>query len=1265
MKNRSLKFISFLCVLTFGLQNFAMANQSPPAGCPTATSFTTAQPYNLKDCPPSCPNCFNPPVDTTCPVDPVLLTGGKLYIPVTDVKIPGPGTSRNGFSLQLIRSYSNQIGFSGVFGAGWTSTLDIELITNFIVISGTMKAGSSVTVRDQDSSLLTFLLLTDTQIVPGPVVFTDGQRNVSWYSTGGDPLQGTFAYAKPHGTTYHFDQNFITRLTSISDRSGHSIKFSYDANGFKNSISDDLGRSLNFTYGSNGKISQMTDPLNRIWTYNYDNLLNNLISVKDPLNRKVNYSYTDPFDPHNITTVTDAMGYATNYTYNSTDQVIKEVKPDGSTIQFSYNNLLGTSTMTDQLKNNWSYEYFKIGLGTLALDPTGGVWKYSYDPNTNLMTQKTDALGRATTLAYGSDQNLNQNTDSSGNITAYSYNSSYNFWQSITDRNGHVTSRDFDSHGNVTKLTDASGHITTSTYNNLDELLTQTDPLGNTTSYAYDGYGNLVSQTDALGNTTSFNYDVVGRLLSVTNTLGRTTAFTYDAGDRILKIQFANGSSTNMTYDDDDRLLSVTDPNGNMTKFAYGAPLGSGDSGCSSCSDQGNVNASSHPSTITDAMNHVTTFTYDAHGNVLSVTDADNNQSVFTYDALDRLITSKDPMGAITTLTYDNVGNLLSVKDANSGLTTFVYDAFDRKVSEQDALGNITKFAYDNVGNLISRTDANGNKTSYSYDAVNRLLATTYPDASTVTNVYDAAGNLASMSDATGLTQYVYDKLNRLSQVTFPKGKTMSYTYDAVGNTATMVSTVGTTTYAYDVMNRLTSLTTPKNQVFNYAYDAGGRRTLLTYPNNIQAAYAYDNANRLTSLIYKNTSSNLNTASFSYAYDSVGNRLSLMDNEGTHTYTYDNDYRLTSVVYPAGTKLEYSYDGVGNRLTLKKNGKVSDTYTYDAANRLLTSKNKLYSYDANGDLISEKNTNNAVTRNYTYDFENRLKQATQGTNTDTYTYDGLGRRVEKSVNTKVTRTYYDGFETLFETNSADNIQRSYIHGPRIDETLSLRTGAQDTYYIYDGLGSVSMLTNLSGTSVGTYTYDVFGDTRSKTGSVNNEFQFTGRQWDNETNLYYYRNRYYNPSVGRFITEDPAKFIGGVNFFIYVKNNPTSFIDPFGLFYFAKRKLSDVPIAINNDVLDWNNIELSHEQGFFEDGRQPSNVGFGPNGLFYNEDPSQYERTDNRHYNDDVMREALKIVRTGDFSLFGLDGKEKNNCQDFAERLREVYYLLLDIQRNSG
>jgi RHS repeat-associated protein len=116
----------------------------------------------------------------------------------------------------------------------------------------------------------------------------------------------------------------------------------------------------------------------------------------------------------------------------------------------------------------------------------------------------------------------------------------------------------------------------------------------------------------------------------------------------------------------------------------------------------------------------------------------------------------------------------------------------------------------------------------------------------------------------------------------------------------------------------------------------------------------------------------------------------------------------------------------------------------------------------------------------------------------------------------------------------------------IDESLSELISGTTSYYEHDGLGSVSSLSNSAGALANTYTYDSYGKLTASTGTTANPFQYTGREFDAETGIYYYRARYYDENVGRFIGEDPIRFKAGPNFYEYVKGNPVALKDAYGL-----------------------------------------------------------------------------------------------------------------------
>jgi RHS repeat-associated protein len=410
--------------------------------------------------------------------------------------------------------------------------------------------------------------------------------------------------------------------------------------------------------------------------------------------------------------------------------------------------------------------------------------------------------------------------------------------------------------------------------------------------------------------------------------------------------------------------------------------------------------------------------------------------------------------------------------------------------------------------------------------------------------VYDLAGKIKQVTDPTGSYGFAYDNMGRLigttTQYAFLPGITYSnaYGYDAASNrTSFTAPDSSTNAYAYDTLNRLSTITDSGAGSFTMGYDALSRRTQLTRPNGIVTSYGYDAVSNLQSILHKLGVNTLDGAT--YAYDLAGKPTSKTNqlNSTVSNYGYDNIYQLTGVTQGTSTTEAYTFDPVGNRLSSLS----IPSYAYNSSNEVTAvGSASSYTYDNNGNTLTKADS--TETTIYTWDFENRLTSVhPPGETTVTFKYDPFGRRIEKGGSVYL----YDGANLIEEADASGNLTARYVFGSGIDEPLAVNRGATWEFYQADGLGSITSLSTTTGTVSDSFVYDSFGNVTSSTGTFAQPFRYTGREWDAETGLYYYRARYFDPSAGRFLSEDPIRFQGGANFYRYTQNSPLNWIDPSG------------------------------------------------------------------------------------------------------------------------
>jgi RHS repeat-associated protein len=285
----------------------------------------------------------------------------------------------------------------------------------------------------------------------------------------------------------------------------------------------------------------------------------------------------------------------------------------------------------------------------------------------------------------------------------------------------------------------------------------------------------------------------------------------------------------------------------------------------------------------------------------------------------------------------------------------------------------------------------------------------------------------------------------------------------------------------------------------------------------------------------------------SYSYDSVGNRTLQVDLANNSTlYYYDTLYRLTTeqrIGTNAYTRV-YAYDPAGNRtqMLILSNSTCTATYILNNLNQITASTTNgvetLYSYDANGNLLSEGSTS------FVWNEDDQLLTVFLSNDTVNYLYDSLGRRSQRIHGNSTTNYQLEGLDTQIELDNS-TVQRTYtLSGGLTGQIISVRYNNADYFYHYDAIGNVLFITDSTGAIVTAYTQEGFGNVIA--GSVvNNNYHLTTKEQDPDSELYYFSARWYDPSVGRFISKDPIGFYGGINSYSYVGNNVLNFSDPMG------------------------------------------------------------------------------------------------------------------------
>ncbi|NHZ39904.1 RHS repeat-associated core domain-containing protein [Massilia aquatica] len=1052
-----------------------------------------------------------------------VATGRKLLLAQDEIDF----VVQSPLPLVGSRFYASNLTAEGTLGRGWVLPWDLCL----------QQRDGKIWYRDGQGRETGFPLLQ-----AGTTAFSEEEQ--CYLARTAD---GQFILYTLNDTWFDFGHldpatDDVAWVRRVEDRSAQWISYQRDDAQRVTAIRSSGGQELSLHYSALPARLAMVEcthggtpgPLVR---YGYD-AAGQLLSVTDA-NGDLSRQFT--WAAGLMTSHTTALGLVSRYTWAEVDgqaRVVACSSSEGEHTAFRYDTAQRQSWATDEQGRtaHWVYdENFRI-LACTDLD--GGSYRMQYN-----------AAGQPVRIELPGERTIAFEYDPLGRIVAE------------TDPLGRTTRTAYDGNSlRVTQLTAADGKRWTAHYDYLGRLLSTTDPLGRTARQEYPpGLSPYpVARVDARGGRSTLEWNRRGLLTSYTDCSGKTTAYDYDADGLLAEAIDPLGQRTRIERLRSGEPARVTLPDGSVESFVYNAAghLTERRYGAERI-NRWVRNARGQVLEAIDAAQRHLHYRYDVQGRVVEMEAGAAARYRFEYDSANRLTREIRPDGMERLLRYDAAGNLVEIEKIGAPLA-----------GQAERPRRSTRFERDKMGRLLARLTASATS-RYAWDQQDRLLggarvpteagAALGVVASSVHFDYDAAGRLVAEHGAEGTVGYAFDELDNLTTLNLPHGQridTLTYGSGHVHQIRSAQHIISD--FERDDLHREVQRTQGR-LVQRMGYDALGRRAW-------QASGPHaGGVGRQQGDLWRD-----------YRYSPAGELAGQRDKlRGSIDFQYDPAGHLQRETRTDEQREEqFAWDAAGNLLDAGAAGKSRGQVE---GNRLRVWQDIRFDYDAWGNVALKRKGAHQV-QHFSFDAEDRLigirTETVRGLVEMRFEYDALGRRIASTeartdsggmTHVERKRFVWQGLRMVQEVREGG--VSSYVYNPdaaytplaRIDAVIgaamaavaidNARQGTRVFHFHTDLVGAPLEVTDEAGQIAWAGKYKAWGkveagEDAALVARIDQPLRFPGQYEDQATGLHYNTFRYYDPDVGRYISQDPIGLDGGANLYAYAPN-PSGWMDPLG------------------------------------------------------------------------------------------------------------------------